>query len=253
MRNLLLSLSYLGTAYHGWQVQPNGVTVQEELQDALEKILGERVSVTGCSRTDSGVHAEMFCCNIRTEHKIPCEKLPAALNAHLPDDISVYDCREMREDFHARYDCAGKEYCYRIWNSRFRNPFWQGRALHYPYPLDIDKMNKAAGAFIGAHDFAGFCSAGSSVKSTVRTVTKAEVSRYGDLVTFRVAADGFLYNMVRIMAGTLLSVSQGKIDALELPGIIESKSRDRAGFTAAPQGLYLHKVYYNEEGCPHEK
>lgn len=247
MRNLLLKLSYIGTAYHGWQVQPNGVTVQEKVQDALEMILGERVSVTGCSRTDSGVHAEMFCCNIRTEHKIPSEKMVPALNAHLPEDIAVYDCCEMREDFHARYDCIGKEYCYRIWNSRSRDPFWQDRALHYPYHLDVDKMNKASKAFIGTHDFAGFCSAGSSVKSTVRTVTKAEVEREGDLVTFKVSADGFLYNMVRIMVGTLLEVSQGKTEASELTDIIESKTRERAGFTAPPQGLYLHRVDYEEE------
>lgn len=253
MRNLLLTLSYVGVNYHGWQVQPNGVTVQEKLQEALKSVLQAETPVTGCSRTDSGVHAEMFCCNIRTENKIPCDKLVSALNANLPYDIAVNDCREVNEDFHARYDCKGKEYVYRIWNSRVRNPFYEGRALHYPYKLDTEKMNEAAKAFLGTHDFKGFCSAGSSVKTTERTVTLSEVEREGDLVTFRVAADGFLYNMVRIMVGTLLEVSQGKISAEELPSIIESKSRNRAGFTAAPEGLYLHKVNYEEKVYRREK
>lgn len=253
MRNLLLTLSYVGTNYHGWQIQPNGVTVQEKLMEALKKVLQHETPVTGCSRTDSGVHAEMFCCNIRTENKIPCEKLVLALNANLPYDISVSDCREVPDDFHARYNCKGKEYVYRIWNSRVRNPFYEGRTLHYPYKLDSDKMNEASKSFLGTHDFKGFCSVGSSVKTTERTVTRARVERDGDLVTFRVAADGFLYNMVRIMVGTLLEVSQGKISVEELPNIIESKNRERAGFTAAPEGLYLHRVCYEAEVLNYEK
>lgn len=254
MRNLLLTLSYMGTNYHGWQVQPNGVTVQEKLQEALRNVLQCETSVTGCSRTDSGVHAEMFCCNIKTENKIPCDKLVMALNANLPYDIAVNDCREVGESFHARYDCKGKEYVYRIWNSRVRNPFYHGRTLYYPYKLDSEKMNETAKFFLGTHDFGGFCSVGSSVKTTERTVTRAQVERDGDIVTFRVAADGFLYNMVRIMVGTLLEVSQGKIAAEDLPGIIESKNRERAGFTAAPEGLYLHRVDYEEKvySCENE-
>lgn len=247
MRNVLLSLSYDGTAYHGWQVQENAVTVQQTFQDTWEKITGVRDNIIGCSRTDAGVHANMFCCNIRTESTIPCEKLQSALNALLPFDISVTSCREVPCEFHARYDCKGKEYIYKIYNSPVRNPFFVNRAWHYKPLLDERELNSCAGLFCGTHDFAGFCSAGSSVGDTVRTVYSADVSRDGDTVIFRICADGFLYNMVRIITGTLIAVSQGKIRKEDIPEIIDSRDRNRAGATAPPQGLYLNKVIYEGE------
>lgn len=240
----MVRMRYDGTHYHGWQVQENAITVQETFQNALEKIFGERLSVTGCSRTDSGVHAMMYCCNFRTESTIPCEKIPYALNAHLPDDIGVYDCAEVPMDFHARYSCRGKRYIYKFWNSPFRNPFQMGYATPYRPKLDADFLNRQAKDFIGRHDFAAFAAAGGSVEDTVRTVEDACVYRDGDLVCFEVQADGFLYNMVRIMAGTLIAVSEGKIAPGSIPQIIDGLDRAKAGPTAPAQGLYLKEVFY---------
>ncbi len=244
MRNLLLTISFDGTAYHGWQVQDNAVTVQQTLQDALEQICSRRDNVVGCSRTDAGVHANMYCCNIRTEHPIPCDKLVTALNAVLPRDIAVLDCKEVDFDFHARYDCKSKEYIYRIWNSPNKNPFLYNYSLHYKYPLDEEFLSSQAKQFIGTHDFSSFCAAGSSVEDTVRTVMNASVERNGDEVIFRVEADGFLYNMVRIMTGTLIDISRGRLPENSIPQIIEAKNRFAAGYTAPARGLYLNKIHY---------
>ncbi|HZJ78319.1 MAG TPA: tRNA pseudouridine(38-40) synthase TruA [Clostridia bacterium] len=245
MRNILLSLCFDGTAYHGWQVQKNAITVQEVLQNAVEKIVGKREDVTGCSRTDSGVHANVYCCNMKTQSTIECENLVLALNANLPPDIVVTDCFEVLSDFHARYSCISKEYIYKIINTKTRNPFYVNRYLHYKYPIDERTLDKAAKGFIGTHDFCGFASSGGSVKNTVRTVKNAKVERFGDEVIFTVEADGFLYNMVRIMAGTLLGVAQNKINADDIKKIIESCDRNMAGITAPAHGLYLNKVKYD--------
>ena len=237
-------MRYDGTRYHGWQVQENAVTVQQTLQDALEKLFGERLPVTGCSRTDAGVHAQMYCCNFRTDSAISCEKLPYALNAHLPDDIGVYACREVPEDFHARYACIGKRYVYKIHNSPFRDPFRMGYAYTYRPQLDAALLHMQAEDFLGTHDFASFAAAGGSVEDTVRTVQDVCVRRNGDLVCFEVQADGFLYNMVRIMTGTLLGIAEGKLERGSIPDILKAKDRSLAGVTAPPQGLYLKEVYY---------
>jgi tRNA pseudouridine(38-40) synthase len=157
MRNLLLVIRYDGARYHGWQVQQNAVTVQQVFQDALERILGERPDVKGCSRTDAFVHALEFCVSFRTERGIPCGRLVGALNHFLPEDIAVLSCREVPVEFHARYSCTGKEYQYLIWNRKERDPFLRGRALHYWYPLDLGRLNRAAAFFLGAHDFTSFC------------------------------------------------------------------------------------------------
>jgi tRNA pseudouridine38-40 synthase len=247
MRNILLTIRFDGTAYHGWQVQENGITVQQTLQDAWEKITGSRDNVTGCSRTDSGVHANKYCCNIRTENTAPCDDLVYSLNAVLPDDIGVTQCREVNEDFHATYDCVSKEYIYRIWNSPVKNPFEYKYSLRITYPLDEQMLDRQAKQFIGRHDFSAFCASGSSVADTVRTVTHASVTRQGDMVIFRVEADGFLYNMVRIMAGTLLGIASGKIPEDTVTQIIESGDRNRAGITAKPYGLFLNDVKYAKE------
>ena len=248
MQRLLLTLRYDGSRYHGWQVQKNGITVQETLQDAVERLTGIRSGLTGCSRTDAGVHAEMFCCAFDTASPLRGEKMVKALNAHLPRDIAVYGCREVEADFHPRYAALGKRYVYRIWNAPERNPFWEGRALHCRRPLDAAFLNEQAAAYVGTHDFASHQAAGSTVEETIRTVRRAEVERRGERVLFTVEADGFLYNMVRIMVGTLLGLQAGSLEAGSIPAILESGSRERAGATAPACGLYLDHVFY-----PHEK
>lgn len=244
MRNLLLRLMYDGTGFHGWQVQPNGVTVQETLQDAIEKILGVREAVVGCSRTDAGVHANDFCCNMKTESEIDCCRFKGALNAVLPKSVAVKSCVQAADSFHARYDCEAKQYVYRIWNSEHKNPFLVNYAYHYKTRLDEQLLNVQAQQFVGTHDFCGFCSAGSSVENTVRTVRSFSVERRGEEVLMSVEADGFLYNMVRIMVGTLIEISENKIEKDKLIDIIEAKDRFLAGRTAPAHGLYLNKVYY---------
>lgn len=244
MRNIAMNLAYDGTAYHGWQVQPNGITVQEELQNAVEKIIGVRENIVGCSRTDAGVHANDYCCNMRTENGMDCYKLTGALNAVLPPDIAVKSCREVDLGFHARYDCKGKRYVYRVWNSHVRNPFMNGYAWHYKRPIDTELLNAQAQAFVGTFDFTSFCASGGSVEDKVRTVRSFSVERNGDEVLFKVEADGFLYNMVRIMVGTLIEISENRIENNKLADIIERKDRLSAGRTAPAQGLFLDEVFY---------
>ncbi len=243
----LLTLSYIGTAYHGWQVQQNARSVQQTVQDAIEQITGKRRDLTGCSRTDAGVHALTFCCTFDLEKPMDDNTLRRALNAVLPLDIAVKQVQTVPEDFHPRYTATGKSYIYRILNAPYRNPFEEGRVLYCSRPLQTDRMQQAADALVGTHDFAAFMSAGSSVTDTVRTVTACTVCRDGDIVTVRIAADGFLYNMVRIIVGTLLAVSDGDVNLADMPGIITSKNRSLAGPTAPPEGLYLEQVFYPAE------
>lgn len=248
MRNLLLTICYDGANYHGWQIQQNAVSVQQVFQEALFRVLGEHPDIKGCSRTDSFVHARQFCISLKTGHAIPCERLVGALNHFLPEDIVVQSCREVPAEFHARYSCTGKEYIYKIWNSPVRDPFLNRRALHYWYALDAERLDRAASGFVGAHDFTSFCTLDARDRGDLtRTVTKAAVRREGDLVLYTVAADGFLYNMVRIMVGTLLRVAQGKLEPEDVPRIIEAKDRGAAGPTAPPYGLYLNRVFYRDE------
>lgn len=247
MRNLLLTIRYDGSNYHGWQIQQNAVTVQQVFQEALEKILRERPDVKGCSRTDSFVHALEFCVSFHTGHSIPCGRLVGALNHFLPEDIAVISCREVPPDFHARYSCKGKEYVYRIWNRQTPDPFLRDRVLHYWYPLDLGRLNRAAASLVGRHDFTSFCAVDAREPGNMeRTVTKAEWSREGDMVRFTVAADGFLYHMVRIMVGTMLRVAQGKLEPEDMPRILLAEDRAAAGPTAPPQGLFLVKVFYED-------
>lgn len=248
MRNLLLTLSYCGKNLHGWQIQDNALTVQEVFQDALFQIIHERPDIKGCSRTDSGVHANMYCVSMKIEHPITEDHLMMALNRYLPDDVAVTSVVPVADDFHARYSCKGKEYVYKVWNSRVRNPFLHGLSLHYRYEMDVDRLNEEAQAFVGTHDFTSFCTLDKREKGDfTRTVEYFRVERQGDLVTFTVAADGFLYNMVRIMVGTLLAMNNGRIPFGTLPQIIEAENRKAAGPTAPPCGLYLNKVFYTNE------
>ena len=245
MRNLLLHISYDGKPYHGWQIQQNALSVQQVFQTALHKVLGELPDIKGCSRTDAGVHAYDYCISVKTPHAIPCQRLVMALNHFLPPDIAVSSCQEVELDFHARYSCTGKEYLYKIWNHPIRDPFLNGYALHYWYPLDAGLLHEAAQAYLGRHDFTSFCTADRRDRGDfTRTVTKSQVRREGDMVLFTVAADGFLYNMVRIMAGTLLRVAQKKFVPEDIPRILEAKDRGMAGPTAPPWGLYLNRVEY---------
>ena len=206
--------------------------------------MGDRGNVIGCSRTDTGVHANKYYFNMRTQSALSCPRLVCALNANLPIDIAITSCREVDVDFHARYDCISKQYIYKIWNSPVRNPFKNAYSLHYRHPLDAEFLEHEAKAFLGEHDFASFCSAHGKVQSTVRTVSQFTVERLNDEVFFTIEADGFLYNMVRIMVGTLLKIAQGKIKKGSIPEIMQARDRSHVGITAAAHGLYLNEVEY---------
>lgn len=244
MRNLLFTICYDGSAFHGWQVQKNAVAVQQVFQDAVEKVFGSRLDVTGCSRTDSGVHANMYCCTVKTSSTITEQGAVMAMNTKLPKEIAVTDCKEVSSDFHPRYDCKTKQYIYKIYTGKIRNPFFEKYAYHYNYGIDAEYLNREAQAFVGCHDFAGFCSVGGKIEDTKRNIKNISVHQDGEIVFVSIEADGFLYNMVRIIVGTLLFVAQGTIKENELPEIIASKNRKKAGKTAPPQGLYLNKVNY---------
>lgn len=254
---LLLTISYLGTAYCGYQVQPNGVTVQETLNKACEALFGYPCDVVGCSRTDSGVHAREFCATISKKGErglwthIPPERVPRAMNAHLPSDVSIRAARVVGADFHARYDVIAKEYEYLIHNGKERDPFFEDRAWHIPTPITqeaLKRMQQAAALFVGKQDFSAFRAVGADTteKDAVRTVMAATVTRRGDLISFRVRADGFLYNMVRIMVGTLGAVAAGRLSVDDVAKALASRDRRLAGSTAPPQGLYLDRVFYPE-------
>ena len=246
MKNYLVTIAYDGTDYHGWQVQPNGITVQQTVQDAVEKILGKREKIIGCSRTDAGVHANEFCFNMRTHKDIIPFRFVGGMNAVLPDDIAVKNCQEVDIDFHARYDCKGKEYVYKIWNSPSRNPFCEGRYLHYKKKIDASFLNEQAQQFVGKHDFSSFCASKSSVEDTVRTVEYFSVSSSEEEVIFKVKADGFLYNMVRILAGTILEIGRGNLPSGSMRQILEARDRAAAGPTAPAHGLTLMEIRYPE-------
>lgn len=250
---LLIKIRYLGTNYCGYQVQPTGVSIQQKLNEASLALFGFDCDIVGCSRTDSGVHANGFCATVAKkgtetlETSVETKKIPIALSAHLPEDICVFDAKWVPENFHARYDVKEKEYLYRIWNAPIRNPFENGRAFHVPKRIDdnaLARMQDAAARFCGTHDFAAYMAQGSVVADTVRTVTKATVERDGDLILFRVAADGFLYNMVRILTGTLLEVAKGNLSPEDIDRVTAGRDRAAAGATVPACGLYLDSVRY---------
>ena len=246
MRNIALTLKYLGTAYHGWQVQKTVTTVGQTLEEAAAAVVGHPVHMTGCGRTDAGVHARVYVANFRTSARIPCDRIPYALNTHLPEDIVVTNAMEVHEDFNAIGSCARKEYTYQIYNSRLKNPFYVNRAWFYPRHLDENVMQAAASQFVGTHDFAAVRSVGTDVKSTVRTVYYYNVERQGELVTLRVCANGFLYNMARAMAGTVVYAAEGKIRPEEIGEILASGNRTAAGPTVPAGGLYMTRLWYDD-------
>lgn len=246
MRNIAVFLRYLGTDYHGWQMQKNLPTVQETMEKAVGMLTGEKVHVTGCGRTDAGVHAKCYVANFHTNSTIPVERLPYALNTHLPADIVVTKAFDVHENFNAIASCARKEYTYLIYNSRVKDPFYVNRAWFYPKHLDESIMQAAADQFVGTHDFAAVRSVGTDVKSTVRTVYYYQVARQGDLISLRVCANGFLYNMARAMAGTVVYAAEGKIKPEEIGAILDSGNRTAAGPTVPPGGLYMTHLWYDD-------
>lgn len=244
--NIAIVLSYDGTTYHGWQTQKNAVTVQQTVTEAVEALLGQTVSVSGVGRTDAGVHARRYVANFHADCTIPPDRLPYAVNAHLPPDIAVFGAAYVPDSFDARFQCTRKEYTYLIYPNKIRDPLAVGRSYFYPYSLNVDAMQRAASFFIGRQDFASVRSVGTPVKSTVREIFTCSVDTVGCYVRIRVSADGFLYNMVRAIAGTLLYVGQGKFLPEDIRRILQSCDREQAGPTLPPQGLYMSRLWYDD-------
>lgn len=248
---LLLKIAFDGSGFHGFQYQPGMRTVQGTLTERFSALYGSPVKITGCSRTDSGVHARGFCVLLDTgasDVAIPVSKLHRAANNILPHDVAVLAAAKVTDDFHPRYSALGKEYRYEIRDRVTPDPFLSKRVLEIGKELSdsaVSRMNEAAGHFVGKHDFSAFMASGSKITDPVRCVTSAEVARdERGLAVFRVAADGFLYNMVRIMTGTLLDVAEGRLSCRDIPGVIERGERSGAGATVPPDGLYLERVFY---------
>lgn len=246
MRNIALFLTYVGTRYHGWQVQKKDISVGQIMEEAAAAIVGHPVKMTGCGRTDAGVHARHYVANFRTESSIPVDRIPYAMNTHLPEDIVVTNAMEVHDDFNAIGSCVRKEYTYLIYNSRIRDPFYVDRAWFYPKHLDEKIMQEAASQFVGTHDFAAVRSVGTDVRSTVRTVYYYDVCRDGDLIKLKVCANGFLYNMARAMAGTVVYAAEGKIAPSQIGALLASGNRTAAGPTVPPGGLYMTKLWYDD-------
>ena len=245
MRNIKILIEYDGKNFAGWQNQPNKVSIQGEIERALKEITGEAIDVTASGRTDAGVHALGQVANFHTESKIDINKFPYALNAKLPKSIVVKKAEEVDDRFHSRYNCKGKTYRYVINNNEFPSAINRFREFHVAQKLDIDAMKKALGCFEGTHDFKGFKSSGGSErKTTIRTIEKAELKENDGIISVELSGDGFLYNMVRIIVGTIVDVGLGKINADKIPAIIASCDRTRAGKTLPPHGLYLIEVRY---------
>lgn len=244
MKRVKLTVAYDGTNYHGWQVQPNGNTIEAELNLHLSQLLGEEIRVTGASRTDSGVHALGNVAVFDTQNRMNAERISYAMNTRLPEDIRIQRSEEVPADFHPRFCETRKTYEYRIWNGRFPNPCVRLYSLFYYWDLDVRRMQKAADFLVGTHDFTSFCTNRQDMPNHVRTLTALTVEREGDMVTVRVTGNGFLYNMVRIIVGTLLRVGSGQMEPEEIPDILEAKDRERAGETARPEGLTLVSIEY---------
>lgn len=244
MRNIKLTIEYDGTNYHGWQIQPNAVTVQGRVLEAVEGLTKERVKLVGASRTDEGVHALGQVANFLTNSNIAPDKFCLAINASLPSDIVVTRSEEVPSAFNARYDCKGKKYKYIIHNRYIRSALWNNRSYHVKHRLDVDVMNDAAKILLGTHDFSSFRASGSGAKTSVRTVHDVRVTRQDDIVVIEISGDGFLYNMMRIVAGTLVEIGARDIKPTRMLSMLNARDRRMAGHTAPPQGLYLEEVYY---------
>ncbi|NLC69631.1 MAG: tRNA pseudouridine(38-40) synthase TruA [Clostridiaceae bacterium] len=246
MRNIKLTIEYDGTRYNGWQSQPGGLTIQDMLEAAIYKLTNEKAKVTGAGRTDAGVHAYGQVANFYTASSIPAGKFSFALNTMLPGDIVVTKSEEVSLDFHARFSAKGKKYEYLIYNSIHPPALLKDRAWHVFYNLDVEAMNEAALHLAGTHDFAGFAARDPSRPglNTIRTIREVSVERISNIIRISISGDGFLYNMARIITGTLVDIGRGKMEAGRIKSIIDKRDRKLAGMTAPPQGLYLVEVYY---------
>ncbi len=239
-----LTLMYDGTDYHGFQRQKNGITIQEALETAVYKVTGESVCVLGCGRTDAGVHAKNYTAVFDTESAVPMDKMPIALNTHLNDDIRIISAKIVADDFHPVFSAKRKTYSYRILNADINDVFLRKYSWFYPQKLNVELMKKAAQNFFGEHDFSAFMASGSNVTTTVRTIYDLSITKHNDIIDIEITANGFLYNMVRIITGTLVYVGIGKIEPEKIKDILESGDRTKAGITAPPQGLSLMSATY---------
>lgn len=244
MRNIKLIIEFDGSNFCGWQRQPKGRTVQKTIETAIFKATGEEVMINGSSRTDAGVHAREMVANFFTNSTIPGNKFREALNTRLPEDVSIIKSEEVDENFHARYSSKGKTYSYTIINRYERLSLGHQYLYHYRYDLNISEMRRACQFFIGSHDFSAFMSPGSSIKTTIRNVSELIIEQEEDKVKIFITADGFLYNMVRIIVGTLIKVGNGKLSPEDIENIILEGNRKRAGMCVPPNGLILEKVFY---------
>lgn len=247
MRNLMLTISYDGTSYHGYQAQEGSITIQEVMEKTLSDIMKEEISVQGCSRTDAGVHARRYVMNFHTSCNIPSDRVAIALNTKLPPDIVAIDCMEVREDFNSRFDTQSKTYKYFINNSSY-DVFRRDFQWYISKELDVEKMIEASEYFVGYHPFDSFMAAGCQVKDTRRNINFLTVEKSPEgIIEITINADGYLYNMVRIITGTLVGVGYGRFTPDDITHIIESKDRTKAGVTAPARGLYLWEVFYDED------
>lgn len=244
MPNIALILAYNGGAYHGWQSQINAVSVQDTVEKAIFKRTGQRVRLHGCGRTDAGVHAAAYVASYEDCGQVPADRLPFVINSALPPDIRVYNAFCASDDFHARFSCVKKQYTYTIFDGKIANPFYDPFSMFYPRGADHDAMARAAEYFVGEHDFNAFRSLGTEVKSTVRTVYRCLVERSGDFIKIKITADGFLYNMARTMAGSLIAVSEGRLKPEDIGELLVSGRRERAGDTCPARGLMLTSLTY---------
>ena len=244
MRNIKLIIEYDGKKFGGWQKQPTKLNIQGEIEKAIGEITGEEIELNASGRTDAGVHSLGQTANFKTNSTIDISKIPVAINSKLKQSIRIISAEEVDERFHARYSCTGKKYRYIINNSKYGSAIYRDLEYHMPIKLNVDDMKKAIKYFEGEHDFKGFKASGTSSKSSVRTIYSAKVIEQGEKIIIELEGNGFLYNMVRIISGTIVDVGLGKIKSEEIPQILDSKDRTRAGKTLPPQGLYLVEVYY---------
>lgn len=244
MRNIRLWLCFDGTDFHGYQRQKNGYTVQQAVEEAIEKMTGHHRALIGCSRTDAGVHARCYCANFSSDTRIPMEKLPLALNTALPESIRILQSEYVPEAFHATFSAKEKTYEYFINTNKIADPFMARYSWHFAYDIRLSSMREAAGVLLGTHDFSAFMAVGGQTKTTVRTVTRLNLTEESGIIRMQITANGFLYNMVRIIAGTLVYCGLGKLGTKDVEALLDSGDRKQAGITAPPQGLFLQSVVY---------
>ncbi len=244
MKNIMIEIEYDGTNYSGWQIQPNSTTIQEQIMKALKKLTGKEIILHGAGRTDAGVHAYGQVASFMLEMNIPVERIPLALNSNLPEDITIVNARQVPMDFHARYNAIGKRYIYHIYENRYRSSLLRNYSYHVRYDLDHNKMREGAKILMGTHDFRGFMSKGSSIENTIRTIHKLDLISKDNSLYIHIEGDGFLYNMVRIITGTLVKIGAGNMPVDQIKKVLESGDRTLAGPKAPPEGLFLDKVFY---------